>query len=312
MRVVAILVLAVALAAGSALAGITAGALSTPDTPVDRAVYAPTGTAALDCSGAIEVTLDNVYYGDNTGLPSNVDSYSCGYWYEPGGEVVYHLYLAEPAMWTATVQGDYCDLDLAVLDQCDADAGCLALVDATVTTDVPVSGDIFFVVDGYSEEGCSFSLTLTSLPMPPPVTFCDAVEPITNYIFGNTCDGQSLVTSLACNEVPEEGFESYYEITLPAGSSFTATVEGLQADPALWLLAECTEPFTCLAYADAGLFGDPETITYTNQGTSDIVVYLVVDSYLPGSCGFFDLYYTYTPPAGVDGTTWGGLKSSFK
>ena len=63
------------------------------------------------------------------------------------------------------------------------------------------------MVDGYSEEGCSFSLTLTSLPMPPPVTFCDAVEPITDYIFGNTCDGYSLITSLACNEVPEEGFK---------------------------------------------------------------------------------------------------------
>jgi hypothetical protein len=312
MRAVAIVVLGVALAAGSALAGIPAGALSTSDAPVDKVGLAPTRTAALDCSGAVEVSLDGVYYGDNTGMPNNVDTYSCGYWWEPGGEVVYHLYLAEPAMWTATIEGSYCDLDLAVLDQCDADAGCIILVDATVTTEAPVSGDIYFVVDGYSEEGCPFTLTLTSLPMPPPVTFCDLTEAVTDYIFGDTCAGENLITSLPCSEVPEEGLEAYYEIVLPAGGGFVATVYGLQADPALWLLGTCEEPFDCLAYADAGLYGDPETIAYANSGSSDIVIYLVVDSYLAGSCGAFDLYYTYTPPTGVDATTWGGLKSLFK
>lgn len=312
MRVVAILVVVIAVAAGSALAGIPVGALSTTDAPVNKVVLAPTRTAALDCSGAIEITLDGVYYGDNTGLLSNVDQYGCNPWYEPGGEVVYHLYLAEPAMWTATIEGDYCDLDLAVLDQCDADAGCITVVDATVTTEVPLSGDIYLVVDGYSEEGCTFTLTLTELPMPPPATFCALTEAVSDTLFGYTCNGENLITSLPCSEIPEEGLEAYYEILLPAGGAFTATVEGLQADPALWLLAECTEPFTCLAYADAGLFGDPETITYTNSGSSDIVVYLVVDSYGTGTCGAFDLYYTYTPPAGAEATTWGGLKSLFR
>jgi hypothetical protein len=312
MRLVAIVVLAVALVAGSALARIPAGAVTSPDAPVDRVVLAPTGTAALDCSGAVDVALDNVYYGDNTGMPNNVDSYSCGYWWEPGGEVVFHLYLAEPAMWTATVEGDYCDLDLAVLDQCDADAGCIILADATVTTDVPVSGDIFFVVDGYSEEGCSFSLTLTSEPMPPAATFCDMVEAVTDTIFATTCGGENLISTLPCYSVPQNGLESYYEITLAPGSAFTATVEGLQADPTLWLVGQCTEPFTCLAYADAGLFGDPETITYVNSSANEVVVYLVVDSYGDGTCGYFDLYYTYMPPVGTEPTTWGGLKSLFR
>ena len=85
MRVVAIAVLAVGLAAGSVLAGIPAGVFSTPDAPVQKFAFAPTRTATLDCSGAIEVTLDGVYYGDNTGLPNNVDGYSCNPWWEPGG-----------------------------------------------------------------------------------------------------------------------------------------------------------------------------------------------------------------------------------
>ena len=312
MRVVAIAVLAVGLAAGSVLAGIPAGVFSTPDAPVQKFAFAPTRTATLDCSGAIEVTLDGVYYGDNTGLPNNVDGYSCNPWWEPGGEVVYHLYLAEPAMWTATIEGSSCDLDLAVLDQCDADAGCITVVDATVTTEAPVSGDIYLVVDGYSEEGCPFTLTLASLPMPPPVTFCDLAEAVSDTLFGYTCTGENLITSLPCNPIAEEGLEAYYEIALPAGGAFTATVFGLQADPALWLLGECVEPFTCLAYADDGLFGDPEVIAYTNTGSSAIVVYLVIDSYGTDTCGAFDLYYTYTPPAAVEGTTWGGLKSMFK
>ena len=132
MRSFAIAVLAVLVSAGIAAAGVTkkAPAPMEPTTPAKQTISL-TATGLLDCTGAVEVTLDNVYTGDNTGLLSNVAGYPCNPWYEPGGEVVFHLFLAEPTMFTASVQGDFCDVDLAVLNQCDEGAGCIDVVDAT-------------------------------------------------------------------------------------------------------------------------------------------------------------------------------------
>ena len=315
MKIFAIVVLGILLAAGSATASVSKKALSPMEKlPAGKETVSLTTAGMLDCSGAIEVTLDNVYTGDNTGLISNVAGYSCNPWYEPGGEVVFHLFLASPAMFSANVQGDYCDVDLAVLNQCDESAGCIAIVDADYTTDAPVSGDIYFVVDGYSEEGCPFTLTLTELPLPDPVTFCDLVETVTGdgFFYGYTCSGENLVSSLVCAPNGADGLEAYYGILMPAGSSITATVTHT-ADGVLWLLGGCTEPFTCLAFADAGLGGDPEVITYTNTSAEDIQVYLVVDSFHPNSCGSYDMDFTRTPgQVPVKEATFGNLKWMFR
>jgi hypothetical protein len=316
MRVLATAVLLLFVASGWAAAGIPAGALvSTGKTPTNKVTVAPAQAAgSLDCSGAIEISLNNTYYGDNSGLLSNVSGYGCGYWYEPGGEVVYHLYLAAPAMWEASVEGSTCDLDLAVLSSCDENGGCVALVDASVATEVPVSGDIYFVVDGYSEEGCPFTFTITELPMPPPAAFCDLAVAVNDTIFyGYTCpDGQNLISSLECGATPEDGLEAYYSIVMFPGSSFTATVNSA-SDAALWLLDGCVEPFTCLGYADAGLGGDPEVITYTNASNGTVTVYLVVDYYGPETCGSYDLNFSFTPgEVSVERSSWGTIKGLFR
>ena len=315
MRVFAIAILAAALTAGWAAARIPTGAFSplgqTPKKQITA--YAPSGL--LDCSGAIEIALNNSYAGDNTGLISNVSGYSCGYWYEPGGEVVFHIFLASPTMFTASVEGSGCDVDLAVLDQCDEDLGCVTLVDAGVTTDIPVSGDIYFVVDGYSEEGCPFTFTITEDPLPPPVTFCELAEVVVGPTFlgsGRTCDGQNLVNSLPCYSVPAEGLEAYYAFVLPSGAALSATVTN-QADGILWLLDSCVEPFTCLAYADATSYGEPEIITYTNATSGDLALYLVVDEYGPGFCGDYEIEITITGgEVPVAPSSWGSIKSLFK
>jgi len=316
-RTLAILFLGVFLAASTADAGIPAGALvSTGKSPVGKVTIIPTATAGLlDCSGATEISLNNTYYGDNSGLLSNVSGYGCGYWYEPGGEVVFHLFLAEPAMWEASVEGSGCDLDLAVLSECDENTGCVALVDASVATEVPVSGDIYFVVDGYSEEGCPFTFTITELPMPPAASFCDLAEAVADTAyFASTCTGgQNLINALDCNPTPMEGFEAYYAVTMAPGSSFTATLNPLQTDGALWVLGNCTEPYTCLAYADAGIYFDPEVITYENPTAETITVFVVVDSYGPDTCGLFDLFFSFTPgEISVEPASWGNIKQLFR
>jgi len=283
----------------SLLAGV---ALAAPfrslDKPVVKQSAVEMNRGTLDCSNAIEISLDNTYVGDNTGMPNNVTTYGCSSYDESGGEVVYHLYLATPAMFQASIAPDGCDLDLAVLDQCDEDTGCLIVADSGVETTGEVSGDFYFVVDGYNGAECSYTFTISTLTPPPPVSFCDLVEQAEigngDSYQGDTCDGQNLVSSMDCGAYTEDGLEDYFEVVIPAGASFTSTVTYDTADGALWLLDGCSEPLNCLAYADDTLGGDPEVLSYTNNSGADMVAYLVVDSWGTDACGTYTMEFAST------------------
>ncbi len=294
MKKMIIVLIALSLVAGTAFAADGGPFRSIAKQPPTKQAGTP-DKGTLDCSGAIEITLDNIYYGDNTGLPDNVSMYGCSTWDESGGEVVYHLYLDTPAMFEGTLTGSGCDLDLAVLDQCDEDLGCLIVVDAGVVTNVPVSGDFYFVVDGFGGAGCPFTFEINTVTPVEPDPYCSAVEDVYGTHFtGDTCGGINNFSSLDCGDFAEDGLEAYYEILLPAGSSFTADVTYAVADGALWLLDSCTGPFNCLAYADNTLDGETETLAYANDSGSDMVVYLVVDSWGADSCGTYTLDFAST------------------
>jgi hypothetical protein len=300
------------LIAGGALASSADSFSSTTKIPPMKD-EAPYTKGLLDCSGAIPIALDNVYNGDNTGAPNNVTTYSCSAWNESGGEVVYSLFLAEPAMFEASISGSGCDLDLAVLDQCDEDLGCLIVVDSGVQTNVPVSGQFYFVVDGYNGAACPFTFTINSVAIPEPVDFCATVEDVFgSYFTGTTCNGANNISSLGCNTYTENGLEYYYEIFMPAGSSFTADVTNT-ADGALWVVDACAEPFNCLAYADDTFTGETEVISYTNATANDVYVYLVVDSWGTDTCGDYVMNFASTGGAvAVENATFGAVKSLYK
>jgi hypothetical protein len=267
----------------------------------------------LDCSGATEIVLDAVYAGTNVGAPNNVTTYGCSTWDESGGEVVFHLYLAEPGMFVVSLEGNGCDLDMAVLDGCDETLNCLIVVDSGVQTNSPVTGDFYFVVDGYNGAECDFTLTTESVALPEPANFCDLVLDATgNYFEGDTCDGVNQVESLGCEVYSEAGLEDYYEVLMPAGSSFTATVTNT-ADGALWVVDSCLDPIACLAYADDTLSGAAEVISYTNVSGADQVVYLVIDSWGTGSCGTYTMDFAGTGGAVADeSTSFSNVKAMFR
>jgi len=127
---------------------------------------APVARAALDCSGAVVVELNQTYQGDTTGLPDNVSLYGCSDWVESGGEIVHHLHLDLPHHFRITLVADFCDLDLAILDVCDENLGCRLVTDDEITTTSPLSGDIYLVVNGFMGAACPFDLTLEDLGVP--------------------------------------------------------------------------------------------------------------------------------------------------
>ena len=178
----------------------------------------------LDCSGAIEIGLGDTYDGTTVGAPNNVGVYGCNTWDESGGEVVFHMFLAEPMMFEGTLTpADGCDLDLAVLDQCDEDLGCLIVVDTGVVTNSPVHGDFYFVVDGYAGAACDFSLALVEVVPPPPANACDVATILLcqdTALSGDTCDGRNDISSEDCSAYTEAGLEDWYEVTLNPDGEF--------------------------------------------------------------------------------------------
>lgn len=294
---------------------------------VEKEIRAPQMTvkANLDCSGATTVMLDNTYSGDtNTGV-NNVSAYSCSFYDESGPELVYVLELASPAMFTVELIPEAgVDLDLAVLDICDEDLGCQIVGDTGVETLSPISGTVYFVVDGYNGAAGSFDLVFTNVPLPPPVEACDGViqplpgnegdtVPAGTYAFsGDTCGSSNQLEFLPCADFTEAGYDLFYEFVLLPGASIDVTVTN-SADGALWILDGCAEPFNCVAYSDASYTGGgAETVAYTNDTGSNQPVYLVVDSYGADTCGTFTGEITINGGVvGVEVPNWSEVKARF-
>lgn len=279
---------------------------------------------ALDCSGAVSVSLGTTVSGDtNTGV-NNVTTYSCSFYDESGPELVYILDLPNPTMFTIDLVPEAgVDLDLAVLDQCDEDLGCIIVSDAGIVTNSPVQGTFYLVVDGYAGAAGTFDLILTEEDLPEPADACDQVQqPIPGNegdvftgvvnISGDTCGAGNDLEFLDCADYSEAGQDDWYELVLLPGALLEINVTNA-ADGALWLVDACSEPLNCVAYADATLSGEAENIVYTNETGSNQVVYLVVDSYGVDSCGAYTGTITVNPPGVIDNDadSFGSMKARF-
>jgi hypothetical protein len=273
----------------------------------------------LDCSGMVEMTAGVTYYGDNTGAVNNVTTYSCSSWDESGGEAVYHFDLGLTEVeFSITVNFDGCDNDLAVLDMCDEDLGCLGVFNGSVNGTGPGwTGELWMVVDGYNGTGCPFDITITTTPyVAPPSDFCELAEDIeeghAGMYYGDTCDGLNMVEAVgACYVYTEAGLEDYYAIVVPAGCLFTAEVLNT-ADGALWVLDGCdAATAACLAYADATLGGEVEIISYTNDTGVEALVWLVIDSWGSGSCGTYDMNFITDCAVANEDMSFGDVKALY-
>lgn len=282
--------------------------------------------ASLDCSGATPVTFGTLIFGDTTGGVNNVSTYGCSTYDESGPEVVFVLTLTEPTMFHVDLTPAFgIDLDLAAIDGCDEDLGCLIVADSGIVTNAPATGTIYFVVDGYNGDFGPFELLFTQDPIPDPVDACaEVIQPLPgnegdvvppgNYSFsGDTCGSTNHIEFLDCGGYPEAGLDNFYEFTLLPGASIDVSVTS-STDGALWILDACQEPFGCLGYADASYTGEAETVAYSNATGSQQTVFLVVDSYSfsGGGCGTFTGEITVNGGVvGVEVPSWGALKTRF-
>jgi hypothetical protein len=158
--------------------------------------------------------------------------------------------------------------------------------------------------------------TYSPPPPPDPVDFCAAVYQGTGTHFErNTCDGANTISLLPCGDYTANGLEHYYEIEVPAGCFFSATVTYPGGDGVLWLLDGCRAEggaFGCLEYSDATLAGGPETIAYTNQTSALQIVYLAVDSWGTNACGNYVFDFVSDCAVATENESFGSVKAMFR
>lgn len=80
-----------------------------------------------------------------------------------------------------------------------------------------------------------------------------------------------------CTGTSLPGADALTPVELQPGQTLTASVEMPESDPALYVLFNCSDLFSCPSGSDASL-GGRETVSYTHNGNFPITVYLVVDS----------------------------------
>ncbi len=306
----------------------TAGVLTsdTKDRTLDRPMVRSDSKGLLDCSGMISANLGFSYTMSNGVGTSNVSSWGDCWTYDMSGpEVVFHLSLPTPVLWQVTLTQDVADVDLLILEGTCDEAFCVYATDSGgVYTTAPLSGEFYFVVDGYN--GAVGSFTIDFEAMVPPPSACDDyaqafpgedgdLVPGGDYpISGETCYSTDHINTLACGAYSEAGLDDFYQMTLAPGAAVTCTITNI-ADGALWILDACDmfEDANCLAYADATFTGEPEVVNYQNNTGAVKNVWLVVDSYGSGSCG------TYTGVIQLNGeavpnrtVSWGALKTLYQ
>ena len=67
------------------------------------------------------------------------------------------------------------------------------------------------------------------------------------------------------------------KVEVPAGATISVNVNMVGADPAVYLLYNCTTVTSCAAGNNSSI-GSTENVAYTNTSASTEVLYLVVDT----------------------------------
>jgi hypothetical protein len=114
---------------------------------------------------------------------------------------------------------------------------------------------------------------------------------------GNDYD-YGVSTSSACNSAfgsfTYDGPDVAYTYSIPAGKTLKIVADPTTNwDIAVGIVTNCgTAGPSCIVGADSGFGGDPETVSYKNNGNQAQTVYIIVDSYLPSEYGAFTIVAT--------------------
>lgn len=158
------------------------------------------------------------------------------------------------------------------------------------------------VVDGHERaQFGNFTITTEVIPFSAmPGDTCQAPQVIamsgsltglttTNYL-------DDVETASSCSSFQNRGPDRVFSIVVPPGKQLTAVVIPTNWDASIMLTeaSACGMNSTCFDSSDSSTSG-AETARFTNTGTTDRTIFIVVDSYSQTGHGTFDLFTALTP-----------------
>ena len=130
-----------------------------------------------------------------------------------------------------------------------------------------------------------FTLDVNLQPLLEPAMYdnCEQAEDAPNTFLGSyygefTAYVDDLNPGIGgCTGTSMPGADAMTPVEVPAGQTLTVNVRMPGANPAIYFLYQCDDPFSCPAGSDASL-GEEEVGVYQNTGTVTERIYVVVDS----------------------------------
>ncbi len=227
--------------------------------------------------------------------------------YSTGPNVYYQVTVPMGMVLSATVSPDTVGMDptIRLLDSCSA-TSCMAGVNDGYTGDPEnlyytntTSADqtLIMAVGSYDTSTTgTFDLAVSIAP-PPANATCTSATVVSD---GDTISGDNPALGTdtldsACLS-SDTGTVLYYSVTVPDGMSLNVNVTPSSYwNPNIRLLDSCGAT-ACMANADGGYSGDPESLSYTNTTGSSQDLILAVGSSGTGSPGPFDMSVSVAPP----------------
>ncbi|MFT4622467.1 MAG: hypothetical protein ACI8PZ_001123, partial [Myxococcota bacterium] len=257
----------------------------------------------LEAQGMAAITDSGTYWGRLGGYRNDIDpgqGNPCTGFGAPGNEGMIALELDPFEIVTVNYRLEIGDASVYLVEDCASGNSCLAGADATLlgdlesfqyfnNTDDPQR--LYLVLDAYeNQEGgralgtFELDLAIDQLLDPDMHDSCPAAQmqavaagPGTYYTDYLPFTNQLNPGPGGCTASSMSGPESMTKVTLQAGETLVATVTMPGGDPGIYLLYNCTNPFSCPVGADAR--GDAiEAIGYINNTPISETLYLVVDT----------------------------------
>ncbi len=216
------------------------------------------------------------------------------------GDRAYRVGLTPGDQLLVAVQasGSYDPSVYLVSDCADVNGSCVAGTDRVLSSSetlaamVQQAGNYFLILDGFSGSTGEGTMTAT---IAHGDTCDDAYfVPPTGGTFRGTTTGYradygTTVRTGSCTGWQQSGPDAVYRVDLTPGQRLQATLT-TSWDASLYLITSCAQSATsCVAGSDRG---NPESLSFTHNGTGTGTYYLVVDGFLSTTAGNYTLALT--------------------
>lgn len=310
---------------------VQAGPITATDkTPKPADPFFNSQRITFDCTALDTLELSpglvDTLRGDTTDGPTNLPGYNCALWAEEGPEHIYRLDITtELELWAGLRDMGDIDFDIFLLSDCDTDS-CLVGQNTEFSIFLD-PGTYYLIIDGAGSDASNagpYTVALETRWIGLPSAICEPgfATPVAcgvteTAIEDNLFEELNHVQTYECSPITERGGEDWFAITLEPHHEFTATTTYLPPllDAALWIFDDCGNNAVCLAFADAGVAGEHESLGWANDSDEPLTIYFALDSYrLPTSeaAGFYGIQFVCQSNVATDNTSWGSIRSNFR